>query len=272
MNYNINAMYFSPTGTTEKAVKKLAADLSLCFHKSNEIKYINFTSHSMRANAAYFNSDDIVVFGIPVYAGRVPNILLNYINSVKSNGALAITVVLYGNRSYDDALVELRDMLEANGFNVIAACAFVGEHSFSKVLAKGRPDESDLNKAGIFAKQIFNKINSHADLLPVTVPGNKPYRSYYKPKDEYGNLVDIRKVTPKTKDSCTDCKICAEVCPMGSIDYENVSLLNGICIKCGACIKRCPVNAKYYDDESYLRHKHELEEELTGRKNPELFL
>lgn len=272
MNYNINAMYFSPTGTTERTVKKLAADLSSCLGKTGRINYIDFTSYDMRINAINFNRDDIVIFGIPVYAGRVPNVLLNYINSVKSNGALAVAVVLYGNRNYDDALIELKDILETNGFNVVAACAFIGEHSFSKTLAKDRPDETDLKTAEGFAKQIFAKISGETEPRFVALPGNKPYRSYYRPKDGNGNFVDIRKVAPKTNDSCIDCKICADVCPMGSIDYENVSLLHGICIKCGACIKRCPVSAKYYDDENYLRHKRELEEELTSRKNPELFL
>ena len=59
---------------------------------------------------------------------------------------------------------------------------------------------------------------------------------------------------------------------MGSINYEDVSKLNYICIKCGACIKICPVNAKYYDDENYLKHKYELEIEFAERKEPEVFL
>lgn len=272
MNYNINAMYFSPTGTTERAVKKLADEISLNFNKSNDINYIDFAPLSVRKKAVRFNADDIVIFGVPVYAGRVPNVLLNYINSIKSNGSPAIAVVLYGNRNYDDALIELRDILDSNGFKVIAACAFIGEHSFSEILAEGRPDETDLNTAGSFAKQIYNKIAGQSELSSVPVAGNRPYRPYYKPKDGKGHPVDIRKVTPRTNSNCIDCKLCAKVCPMGSIDCENVSHLSGICIKCGACIKRCPVNAKYYDDENYLRHKHELEAELTIRKAPELFL
>jgi ferredoxin len=59
---------------------------------------------------------------------------------------------------------------------------------------------------------------------------------------------------------------------MGSIDYNDVSKLNNICIKCGACIKACPVNAKYYDDENYLHHKYELEINFAERKEPVVFL
>ena len=83
--------------------------------------------------------------------------------------------------------------------------------------------------------------------------------------------MDIRKVTPKTSDSCNNCGLCAKVCPMGSINPENVRELTGICIKCGSCEKKCPMGAKYYDAESYLYHKHELEEEYIRRAEPSLF-
>lgn len=49
-----------------------------------------------------------------------------------------------GNRNYDDALIELRNILEQDGFRTVAGGAFVSEHSFSKTLAAGRPDAKDL--------------------------------------------------------------------------------------------------------------------------------
>lgn len=144
----------------------------------------------------HFAGNDIVILAVPVYAGRVPNVLLNYLKSVKADGAKAIAMVLYGNRNYDDALLELTDILRMNGFNISAAGAFIGEHSFSKILAKDRPDESDLEKISEFAKQIYLKISLKTEEEPL-IPGNKKYRDYYKPKDKRGDPVDIRKVTPK---------------------------------------------------------------------------
>ncbi|MHB8158096.1 MAG: flavodoxin family protein, partial [Desulfocucumaceae bacterium] len=219
-----------------------------------------------------FTGEDVVIIGVPVYAGRVPNVLLKYLNSITGNGALAITIVVYGNRNYDDALIELKDILELNGFNVIAGGAFIGEHSFSEALAKNRPDEIDMNIVSDFANQIYTKITTNDNIQTVAVKGNKPYRKYYMPKNENGIPVDIRKVNPKTNSNCTDCKLCVTVCPIGSIDYEDVSKLNGICIKCGACVKKCPNQAKYYDDKNYLTHKHELEVDFANRREPELFL
>ncbi len=272
MKYKINAVYFSATGTTKNTVKKLADELSKKFNEET-INIKDFTLPAKREDVLHFNKHDIVIVGVPVYAGRVPNVLLNYLkNNVKADGAKAVALVLYGNRNYDDALIELNDILTMNGFSVIAAGAFIGEHSFSNILAKDRPDENDLEKVCDFAKQIYTKICSDNLQLPVMISGNKDYRPYYIPKDKSGNPVDIRKVTPKTNSDCTDCKLCVSACPMGSIDYNDVAKLNYICIKCGACIKICPVKAKYYDDENYLNHKYELEVECAERKEPEVFL
>lgn len=269
MNIKINAMYFSPTGTTEKIVGEIAKKIT---DGQTNVNTIDFTLPKTRKEPVFFTQQDLVVIGVPVYAGRVPNVLVKYLNTMVGNGASAIAVVVYGNRNYDDALIELKDILESDGFKVMGAGAFIGEHSFSKVLAQNRPDEKDLAIAGEFAVQIRTKLRNTVKFKSVNVKGNKPYRNHYVPKDENNMPVDIRKVTPKTNSDCIDCKLCADVCPMGSIDYEQVSQLNGICIKCGACIKKCPVNAKYYDDKGYIRHKLELENNFVARKEPELFL
>lgn len=266
----LNIMYFSATGTTKSVLNEIG---DMLLDKEDIIKgeTIDFTLPSVRENKILLSKDDILLIGVPVYAGRVPNVLLNYLNSIKGQGSLAIPIVLYGNRHYDDALIELNDILIQNGFNVIAAASFIGEHSFSYTLAKGRPDTEDLSIARSFGDCVHNKIIAGND-GELHIKGNKNYEEYYIPKDEKGKPVDIRKVIPKTNDNCIDCKVCAKVCPMGSIDYEDVKRLNGICIKCGACIKKCPVDAKYFDDFGYLRHKKELEDEFKIRRLPEIFL
>lgn len=272
MNKKINTMYFSATDTTKKVVYAIAKKISDNIHRETTINNIDFTLPKARKEPVSFTEEDIVIIGVPVYAGRVPNVLLKYLNSITGNGTLAIPVVVYGNRNYDDALIELKDILELNGFKVIGGGAFIGEHAFSKTLAKSRPDEKDMDIASDFANQICAKITTQGEIETVVINGNKPYRKHYMPKNKEGISIDIRKVTPKTDNNCNDCKLCVSICPMGSIDFKDVSKLNGICIKCGSCIKKCPTNAKYYDDEDYLRHKHELEVDYAYRREPELFI
>lgn len=269
----VYAVYFSATDTTKKVVTTIAGYLAKRLGVRYETR--DFTLPEARKTPLQFRPEDLIVFGTPVYAGRVPNVLLKYLATMEGNGALAVPIVVYGNRHYDDALIEARDLLEKARFHTIAAGAFIGEHSFSRILAKGRPDASDLELARDFARKVSESVVRLPDaalMEPVPVPGTPyPYRGYYQPRDRKGNPVDIRKVKPLTNDSCNGCKLCAKVCPMGSINPDNVREYVGICIKCGACIKKCPQHAKYYDDAGYLYHQHELEEGYPRRAEPALF-
>ncbi|MBO5149062.1 MAG: ferredoxin, partial [Anaerotignum sp.] len=112
------AMYFSPTGGTEKAVKTTAEALAAKLGLPLEV--YDWTLPGVREKEAVFGEGDIVVCGTPVIAGRVPNVLLPYLNEkVKGNGALAVPVVSFGNRNFDDALIELRNILEEDGFKTV---------------------------------------------------------------------------------------------------------------------------------------------------------
>lgn len=268
----IKAIWFSPTGTTQVTVEVLAQSICKNLGEDTVFKSKSFTLPQERNRALEFSKNEIVVLGVPVYAGRVPNILLKYLGTMNGNSALAVPIVLYGNRNYDDALIELKDIMKDRKFKILAAGAFIGEHSFSKILAEGRPDGKDIEVVEAFGAEISDKIKAGDIDGSVEVEGNNPYRPYYRPRNIEGNFYDFRKIKPKTNDNCTDCKICVDVCPMGSIDGEDVSKFTGICIKCGACVKKCPVEAKYYDDVNYLKHQHELEDENKDRKEPELFI
>ena len=144
------------------------------------------------------------------------------------------------------------------------------------------PETSKRLKAKLEGMMAAGKI-AEAHLLDQAVPSDFPhpvfvegvpfpYRGYYTPRDRHGNGIDIRKVKSLVNDKCTDCKTCADVCPMGSISRDNVREYTGICIKCGACIKKCPEGARYYVDEGYLYHQQELEAMYGRRAEPVWFL
>ena len=267
------AVYFSGTGTTEKTVTRIASLMAKELHADYET--FSYTLPQSREQELAFSCDDLVAFGTPVYAGRVPNVLLPYLTQkVKGNGALAVPVVLFGNRNFDDGLIELRNVLEADGFHTVAGAGFVGEHSFSRTLGAGRPDAQDMALMDQFAVKAAEKVAALEELpqQPIAVRGEDPIRPYYTPRDRQGTPINILKVKPKTDAArCNGCGWCAAHCPMGSISAADPTQVSGICIKCCACVKGCPTGAKYYDDAGYLYHQHELEEGYARRAEPELF-
>ena len=167
------AVYFSGTGTTEKTVRRIASGLSAAL--SAPMEAFDFTLPAARQDDLSFGPEDLVVLGVPTYAGRVPNVLLPYLTG-KVHGAAtpAVPVVLFGNRNFDDSLMELRNIMTANGFMPVAAAAFVGEHSFSRTLGAGRPNAEDLALMDSFARDTAQTLEGLAALpaVPVSVAGD----------------------------------------------------------------------------------------------------
>jgi NAD-dependent dihydropyrimidine dehydrogenase PreA subunit len=260
----IKAMYFSPTKTTEKTILEIGDNLS------DKLKYpltqINITSSKSRDKSYSFNKEDILVLGLPVYAGRIPEILEEFVANLKGDETLAIVVAVYGNRDYDDALLEMKDLLKDNKFHVISAAAFIGEHSFSDKIATNRPDNEDRKFAKMISDKIADKIlqvKAGDDIEDLEVKGNFPYKE----------RAELPPAFQKTTDDCILCMSCSENCPTDAIDeIDPTKIDQGKCIICCSCIKICLVNAKHIGNEKILGLKDMLEENFMEPKEPELFI
>lgn len=262
---SVKVVYFSPTGTTKKVVQAIAAGVN-----HSTVEFIDITRPDERVQPLQTSDRELLVMAVPVYMGRVPALLTEWLHAITAQGTPAVCVVVYGNRVYEDALIELKDILNQCGCKTIAGGAFIGEHSFSLVetpTAKDRPDASDINHAELFGRKIREKLTRYSSndmASDVNIPGCHPYRG-----DSALWTVDFISVS----EECTQCGICAHVCPVGAINPDNSSVIDiERCITCCACIKKCPNQARSMKPGLVRDASVRLHTLYYERKEPEFFV
>ena len=234
---SVKLVYFSPTGTSRQIVEAIANGIQVSY------EHLDLTPPAAKTQEFEEFHDDLAVIASPVYAGRVPLEASYRLQRLKANDTPAVLVVVYGNRAYENALQELRELAAEVGFKPVATGAFIGEHSFStpkKPIAHGRPDQEDLKKAMEFGKKIKGKmrgIRGPEDISPLKVPGKSPYRERWDPGEPMSPVTE--------EEPCTKCGRCAEVCPTAAVAVGTVvTTQEDACICCCACVKNCPTGAR----------------------------
>ena len=246
---------FSPTGGTKKAADCLTGALT------RDVTTVDLTDSKQDFDAVQLTREDVAVVSVPSYGGRVPAVAAERLRKVHGSGARAILVCVYGNRAYEDTLVELEDTATQAGFQVIAAVAAIAEHSIARQFASCRPDAQDAAQLSDFAKQIQHKL-SKADTSEPVIPGNRPYK-----KSKGAGIV------PKPTKECTRCGVCAAECPVPAIDKENPKKVDEkACISCMRCIAVCPQGARKVNPIMLSAASMMLKKVCSERKECELLL
>ena len=245
---NLRTIYFSATGTS----KKIALAISQSIATEFVVEDIAFQSLQ---NTSYA-TDDLLCIAVPVYGGGVAPVALKRLDAIRGNNTPAVVVVVYGNRNFERAAVQMSDFLAERGFVTIAVAAFVGEHSYSteqSPIAVGRPmveDINDANRFGELVKQKLTKWLESVDVSTLQCPDSgeenvKAFVEFVKgyQAEQAKNPVKLLPITDENR--CVMCGVCVDVCPMEAIDREDVSVVDPtLCIKCCACVKECPKEAK----------------------------
>ena len=226
-----------------------------------DITTVDLTDSKPDLNAVSLTKEDVAVISVPSYGGRVPAVAVERLGMVHGNRARAVLVCVYGNRAYEDTLVELEDAAKQAGFQVIAAVAAIAEHSIARQFAAGRPDAQDAAQLSDFAKQIQHKLSA-ADTSEPAIPGNRPYK-------KAGGVGMV----PKATKACTNCGACAAECPVQAIDKNNPKNVDEkACISCMRCITVCPQGARKVNPVMLSAASLMLKKVCSGRKECELFL
>ncbi|MCF0226538.1 MAG: 4Fe-4S binding protein [Methanobrevibacter sp.] len=252
----ISKIYFSPSNTTKKVTDKIAEN----FEGTYEI--YDLLNYAKDGEPREFGDEDIVIVGMPVFAGRIPDIARQKLEKFKTKSKTpAIAFVNIGNANTGDSLLELTDILKNNGFNIVGAAVFVSQHSIFNSVAKGRPDEKDLEKIKEFSEKCKANIES-GEKYNIKVPGNKPYKEY--------TVVPFKAGCDEMH--CIFCYDCVSACPQGAIPNEDpVETDTEKCDGCTACIYICPENARSFINEGFEKAEADFAERFSKRKEPEFY-
>ncbi len=279
----VRAVYFSPTGSTKTITEYVAKGLAELLgvpmrstsytlpgereraltsmglsHREGSEERLQSTAKSLQNVPGVFAPGELVVWGTPTYAGRIPNKTLDFVREILTTraksealadsvdkavkeistavnsesdkpvfGNLMIPIAVYGNRSFDNCLAELGGLMKKGGYLPVAGIAMPTRHTFSKTLGAGRPDSADFKALDDFCVKIKHKLMDMA-VAPVAFPGEEEPEKYYVPKRLDGEPAVFLKAKPQLdREKCTGCGACAAVCPMGSITFADSKASSG---------------------------------------------
>lgn len=251
----LTSVFFSATYTTRKVVEYLAHRLS------EDVVSIDITNDAS-TEEVFLSENECMVIGVPVYAGRVPSMAVERIRRFKGNQTPVVAIAVYGNRDYDDALLELADILSDNGFEVISAGAFIAQHSIFPEVGAGRPDASDYKLMDEFADETLRLLRQEdKKWLPIHIRGNRPYK-----------IPGSIPIHPSGTDSCKECGKCVALCPVGAIPESNPRAVDeSKCIQCGRCIVVCPTHSRCFKGMKYELASMKFNSAYKARKEPDFY-
>ena len=247
---NVVEIVFSPTGGTEKVAHIIGG------HWKESVVRIDLSDYKTDFAKYKIEKEDMVLIAMPSFGGRAPAVAIERLKQMTGNGAKCTLVCVYGNRAYEDTLVEMEDAAKECGFQVVAAIAAVAEHSIMPQYASNRPDESDKKQLIHFADQIAGK-----DGEVVSIPGNRPYK-----KAGGAGLV------PKRTKNGVKCGLCAERCPVQAIHSTGYTTDSKKCISCMRCVNQCPEKARKVNGTMVSIAALAMKKACSIRKENELFL
>lgn len=252
----IYELLFSATGRTKNVLDIFSA-------RWNEEKArIDLSDVKFDRTKYNFTADDIVILASSVFEGRIPEPAVHKLKKLQGNGAKAVLLAVFGNRSIDDALLEMKDIMTHAGFVPVAAVEASVQHSIVPQVEATRPDAADKEEISDFAAKIKAAMDEKVQVGNLAVPGNFPYI-------EMGGV----KFKPEADEKCISCGLCARKCPLEAIPLDNPKITDREkCITCMRCVEICPVDARALPQEILTRVFTVMKPKFDGRKPNRLYM
>lgn len=249
MELNVFITWCSPAGSTRKVaetIKSTCSDLKINVHTLDLGKDGSYDDFVKKLSEAGKNA--LLFVGSPVYKGLIIPPVKDFLENIpQTTGAFAVPFVTWGQATTGIALWQIGAMLASKGYNLAAGAKIMAVHSMmwhtDNPAGKGHPTEESLN---LLRKAVESLIeDSRKSGLKKLDLNVLDYQPEAQSNDLKQKMNDPMTGIPKTvkTDICTQCGICAEVCPASAIELNPYPEFLSHCFGCMSCVKECPENA-----------------------------
>ncbi|MGM0418883.1 MAG: EFR1 family ferrodoxin [Thermodesulfobacteriota bacterium] len=243
--------YISPAGSTRESALTLKKELE---SKGIEVSLFEVgRKNSFKPVKKALEKENTLFFiGSPVYVNRMlPHIpeLIEFIENKKN--IPVIPFVTWGCVTSGIALYDAGKKLTENNFIFSGALKIPAPHSMTwqskEVIGDGHPDSEDKK----IIKEFVEKLLSGLENGDIPKKQLKPEDVQHQPEEtklemEKSSLAAAKNHMPEKMISeklCTQCGICAELCPVEAIELDPYPVFKENCITCFKCVKECPEDA-----------------------------
>lgn len=233
---NISIVYFSGTGNTKAIAEGYKAALS---NSNHHIEIISIE------DATNISDHDLLIIGGPIYAGNMPDELLNWVrkNIKKINSKKAIVYSTSAGLLNANGIKSIGKKLISKGYTLLNMSAFEMPRNF--YIDKYDPTPEDIQKMQFesAASKIVESVSELENNAPLSIKESVVMIDL---------LSDLFRIMAKSlgksfriNENCIGCGLCEKDCPKNNINYLDKKYANN-CIMCTRCIHNCPVNAISY--------------------------
>ncbi len=242
-------LYFSGTGNSRYVAKKIA--------EKAQDELISLNDRIKNNDYGKVNSEKPLVFVAPVYAGRFPCIVDDFIKRVEFTGTKKAYFIGTCAQTPWKTVSYAKKVADEKGFSLSGFNSVVMPQGY--VAGGGTKPKAEnervLKNAEPRIKEIAKRIADGAP-LPDEKPGSGIMSNLINPM-MYATMISAKAFY--AKESCAGCGGCAERCPLNNIKIVSGKPVWGKdCTHCMACIAACPKEAIEYGKKTVGKPRHYL--------------
>ncbi len=229
-------VYFSGTGNSKAIAEGYKTALSKNGHTVNIISI---------EETEFLSDHDLLIIGGPIYAGNMPDELINWVrkNVKNSDGKKAIVYSTSAGLANANGIKSIGKKLTSKGYTLINMMAYEMPRNF--YIDKYEPTSEDIQKKQFesAAIKIVESLSSINNTKPLKVEENVLMIDLLA--DLFRMMAKFMGKSFSINENCTGCGLCEANCPKKNISHRDKKYHNK-CILCTRCIHNCPVNAISY--------------------------